>query len=58
MEPVLSDSNAIFDPSGEMLGDNCWRDETMSLLSFGRRSLQVQPPNIRVGHALHIHKAM
>src|SRR3974390_1750302 len=33
--PVLLDSNAIFDPSGEMLGDNCCRDETMSLSAFG-----------------------
>src|SRR3974390_2370785 len=35
LAPVLSDSKAIFDPSGEMLGDSCWRDETMSLLALG-----------------------
>src|SRR3974390_1154797 len=34
-EPVRSDSKAIFYPSGEMLGDSCWRDETMSLLALG-----------------------
>src|SRR3974390_1066420 len=33
--PVLSDSKAIFDPSGEMLGESCCRDETMTLLALG-----------------------
>src|SRR3974377_1914598 len=33
--PVLSDSKEIFDPSGEMLGESCCRDETMTLLALG-----------------------
>src|SRR5215472_4057703 len=35
LAPVLVDSKAIFDPSGEMLGEVCSRDETMSLLALG-----------------------
>src|SRR5215469_2758328 len=35
LEPVRSDSKAIFDRSGEMLGAPCWRDETMSLSALG-----------------------
>src|SRR5215471_13475057 len=33
--PVRLDSKAIFDPSGEMLGEICWRDETISLVARG-----------------------
>src|SRR5215469_9793605 len=35
LKPVRSDEKAIFDPSGEMLGAICWRDETISLLALG-----------------------
>src|SRR6516164_4088851 len=34
-KPVRSDSKAILDPSGEMLGAICCRDETTSLLALG-----------------------
>src|SRR5215469_2282795 len=35
LEPVRSDWKAIFDPSGEMLGAICWRDDTISLSALG-----------------------
>jgi|SRR6516162_5379274 hypothetical protein len=35
VEPVLSDWNAIFDPSGDMLGAICWRLDTTSLPALG-----------------------
>src|SRR6516162_3287899 len=35
LKPVLLDWNATFEPSGEMLGAICWRDEIKSLPALG-----------------------
>src|SRR3974390_2579404 len=35
LKPVLLDWNATFEPSGEMLGAICWRDEITSLTALG-----------------------